>query len=172
MSSERRICVACHEAGHVVAAWAVHGVTIREVRLHPEGGGTTYLDGNPSTPLGDLLISMAGGEVDNATMCDGACYEPGNMHDLFDTTEILRSMGIDTDEMGSRYMAVMDRASRVCERFVRKHLGLINKLAQALDERGTLSGDEIAAILPAELRDSLYRPKLKRPNKRQVELFG
>jgi len=39
-------------------------------------------------------------------------------------------------------------------------------------ERIFVAGDELAAMLPAELRDSLYRPKPRRKNQRQTELFG
>ena len=170
MHDQERIVVAHHEAGHVLAAWAVHGVEIKEVRLHDEGG-TTYLDRAAPNPLGELLISAAAGEVDNITRGEGWCFDPGNRHDIFDINDAVRSMGIDPDEMGPRYMAVMERADRVCRKFVRKNFPWIHEVALALAERGVLTGDELASMLPAELRDSLYRPKPRRTSKRQTELF-
>jgi hypothetical protein len=57
------------------------------------------------------------------------------------------------------------------ERFVRKNFPAIHEVAMALAERGVLTGDELASMLPAELRDSLYQPKPRRTSKRQTELF-
>jgi hypothetical protein len=93
------------------------------------------------------------------------------MHDLNDTCAALESMGIDTEEMGPRYMRTMERAGRVVERFVRKNFPAIHEVALALAERSMLARDELASILPAELRDSLYRPKPRRTSKKQTELF-
>jgi hypothetical protein len=168
-----RPLVAHHEAGHVVAAWAVHGVEVKDVRLHPEGGGTTTTAGATSSPLGELLISMAGGEVDNMTRGNGACFEPGNLHDMHDQNDAIGRMGIrDADDAGPRYCDAIERSGRVCEKFVRKNFYLIHEVATALEERGVLTGEELAAMLPTEIRDSLYRPKPRRRNRQQTELFG
>jgi hypothetical protein len=54
---------------------------------------------------------------------------------------------------------------------VRKHFPWIHEVALSLAERGVLTGDELGAMLAAELRDSMHQPKPRRTNKRQTELF-
>lgn len=164
-----------HEAGHAVAAWAVHGVNVIRVHLPDEGGGVCTLDQMAPNPLGEILISMAAGEVDNVTVGGWAFLEVGSFLDIKRQHEAMRGMGIDTENpMDPKYCAAVERAARVAHRFVERHFTLIQKVAAALLERRTLAGEDLRALLPAELENTLYAPQARpqRHDPRQVEMFS
>lgn len=173
-SDEQR---AHHEAGHAVAAWAVHGVNVASISLVPDGDSAARCNysGAPTSPLGDLLITGAGPEVDNLTIGEGAGLNPGAMSDIHRFNEALERMGLDTNRpMDEKYCRTVERADRVLRRFVSRHLPLIQKVAATLLARRELTGEELRQLLPAELENTLYAPKARpqRHDPKQGRLFG
>ena len=157
-SPKRLRAIAHHEAGHVVAAHRA-GRDIRQVQISAEAfedgsfGKTQHLnpifgqeldDGDPRlTEYGDaeLIIALAGPEAESR-------LDPKRTIAPSDQAEVDRILGATINLSQAEKEKYLRWARRVARQIVEDDWPAIQRVAAALLEHGSLSGDEVAQLTP------------------------
>ncbi|KLK93143.1 ATPase [Microvirga vignae] len=177
MKKEVRRRVAVHEAGHAVISRELGVGSLIRVSLH-DGGGITELEGDLDgsatlQKLEDAMTLLLAGRVAERLIIGDVSIGAGAIpdSDLARATAIARAIelhyGLGT--IGSVYIeqtaadnfaaipgviaSVKERLDEAAERatvILTERLGALNRVADALERLGFLSGEEVASLMEAE----------------------
>lgn len=153
MSKQNRLSkiqVAYHEAGHAVAAIAL-GCPIRDVTIHDDRGGRI----RPKKRVGDIgvvvVIALAGPFAQRRRfprskwIDDSGWYSltPGSDYWIVnEALGLLVEEGFDADET----LAWRIRCEKVAKNIIADEWNTISKIAKALLEHGTLTGNQVRRL--------------------------
>ena len=161
MENLKRRATACHEAGHAVIGRMVglpcgkvtivgddqhelgHAIVVDPIRTWERGDG-------PRRPLVEAsCISLYSGAEAERVILGVAGDAAGDGPDCSKATSLIMIIGVRGasyvgDDVWERYEARLRRRSN---ELVRLHQDRIVRVAKALEERGTLEGDEVDAIM-------------------------
>ncbi len=153
--SERAVA-SYHEAGHAfVAAW--EGVPVKEVYVTDHGEGGCSCEPPPNTMdavelvKSQLRIAFAGQEAARFVDPHGLPHCCRSDRDFI--AEIVGSIAALTGDENSTW-DFADTERQEAARIVDKFWPFVEKIARALNKRGTLSGDEVRRILGLPPRSS------------------
>jgi hypothetical protein len=137
---------AVHEAAHCVACWVLN-IRIEIVELYKAGGGTTraHLFRNAKSPETydeadrALTVLLAGGCAERHLYGRAELHQ----HDLELVDSMLAPFGISPDAE----RAWRKRCRREAREIVEANFNRVEKIADALMQRGTLTGGDVARML-------------------------
>jgi hypothetical protein len=149
MAVPGRVRDAIHEAAHA-AACLNRGLPLRGAALYesPDGGGFTAFN-VPTEPSPDHLFTLLAGAAAEKILCgsSGSEWNDHRADQQMSQTEADRI----ADGDGPKAAAWMKHARMQAEDFVRTYSGVIQDIAAALHDAGSLEGDEIARIAAGRL---------------------
>ncbi len=142
MSSYEIIASSYHEAGHAVTALRIGSRVAEIARTDGARRGFVLHDPGPQTTLVELLAVVAGGPI--AEECATGLSYWRNTGDAKRWEEIAA-------RLDSYHRAAMEEKARLkAARLVTENWDLIKTVAQRLEQRGRLVGDELDELLRQE----------------------
>lgn len=146
-----REAIAYHETGHAVAMIAL-GVKVLDVTIdRPDGqlgGCTRHVPGLPPNNGQGIVISLAG-PVAQLRRCPGS-WLPDEYSPLSDDAKANKVIAYIAKVDGGDAKKMRAAAEQKAARLVADHWPEIERVAETLLKRGTLTGDQIMELLPGE----------------------
>lgn len=132
-----------HEAGHAVAS-TVLGVPVAEVVLNGDGSGVCHVDPATAAPRrAQLVVLLAGACAVGLAFPDHRDFAVAGGGSDFAQAERLVAEGWAEGDKRAVMVAGFDAA----ERLLADHWGAVEAVAEALAERGRLTGGEVARLV-------------------------
>jgi hypothetical protein len=157
--ASRRARVAYHEAGHVVAAFAVGYTECGRVEIQDDGSGVAHIAGGLAPLAGKrhavarmVVVDFAGDAAEVVQFGSGGRGNEGDIDDARATIAgfhrgfgRFRNLGSDGNER--RVTRYEQRLSRVASHILRAHWSAVEALAAALLTHGSLEGGAVKRVL-------------------------
>src|SRR5262249_32807266 len=130
-----------HESAHAAAALHL-GLDVPAMHVRPDGSGTTIAPDPQDRAYGQLFIALAGREAEQVF---GFERDEQGMRTDFTMANDAADRLADGDRVGASHL--MQHCRQRVAAFVRDRAPTIYRLATALHQRGSLTGDDIRSVL-------------------------